>query len=202
MVATGGVGPTIAGTHGFVNTAVQPAHSFAFSALPFNMALTTANLAPAHALVNYTITPTPGIGTTPGTASGPAVQPAAGLPSAGLTEAQIMAVLNTRLASTDAKLKAIYDLLVLVARKQGIDPPATTSFSATTLSPASERNQAETRRILASIGAKQTAWTASAAESPAKTDPKVAEIRRLLADISATQASWKTSADRQFAASK
>jgi hypothetical protein len=149
-----------------------------------------------------------------GPAGAPNVQPAEGLPgmqsgfqgvktprfpttaTAGcVTEAQVRALLEARLATTDAKLRDIYDLLVLIARNQKVQVPSPRGFSMSTPSSDSQRNSEETRRLLTQIERKQVAWKEPATVPAGQADRNTAEVQRLLAQISAKQAAWSRSAE-------
>lgn len=207
LVPTVGVGAPITSGHTIVNTGgLVPAHAFAFGTVPTTPVTHAGILPMQHALTFSTIS-IPGVvntgglqpaGSPPGTGPSPAAAP----PVLALTDSQYQALI-AKLNTTDGKLNDIWALLNAIAEKTpGIRKVTPTTFSATRPTPTSERNVAQTRALLATIGATQSGWTAASTESTAKIDAKAAEVRRLLADISAKQAGWKTSTDTRVAASK
>jgi hypothetical protein len=134
---------------------------------------------------------------TPGTSQPPTTTTTTGC----ATEAQIKALLDARQAATDAKLKDIYALLVLIAKKQNVDVPASKNFSMTVPSPAAEQNMEETRRLLGQIEAKQATWTAAVSTPAVQVDLRITEVQRLLTQISAKQAAWAVPADTSLTVS-
>jgi hypothetical protein len=121
-------------------------------------------------------------------------------PTGCVTEAQVRALLESRLATTEAnvhkQLQEIYTLLALVAKSAKVEVPAPKNFTLSSPSPASQANMDETQRLLAQIETKQAAWKASTM-TPAEqqVDRQTTETQRLLAEIAAKQAAWKAPAN-------